>query len=300
MLAPPIYRDVKIDRDLVNGIQLNISVDSSIYTDQDGVFSRYSWGRTKYSKIKITDNGRNIDRYFSYPIGDQDVYEAVAVSYLLNGKGDPKFKYRISKNGELIGDEGLTYNSITTSNRSLDREIIEVWTQAELPNLGGRNLDLNRYYKGLIATDGETLIMPNKYSNIEETPFKDTFIVEQAEPNYKINSMRSKKIGIYKVGHGEVIPCGALKSHMLTSLNITAFEHTQSGKTVYMGNDSSLYADINKAFPIYKMDTADGSLVFLINIYGVNRVVDENLKELGIGYDEIVNKGVRPEHWVRI
>ena len=245
-LTPPIYEQVYLEKESLHHLVLKVGLER--YTSPD-----------KLSYINVDKDGTKVSHFFTKNIGMQDEYQAMAVE--ANGMS---FRYALSRGADRLTDK--TFTSLTCSNRSLDRNLIETWEETYWVT-----------YKGLINTSGKILIDTGRYYNIEETPFRDLFIVKLAK--------RKNKIGIYQVDKGEVIPCGTFSNVRSAVLGIIALKHVESDKEVYLGNDRNIHSEINKAFPIYRLNKlVEGEEVYMVNIYGAWNVIDKhfNLSYVGL------------------
>lgn len=265
-LTPNIYVNVYLERESVNHIYVKVRREM------------YSCKPSDYSIIKIDKEGTTVSHLFANNIGLQEEYQALAISQEANGV----YRYSLGREGVRLTNK--TFTSLTCSNRSIDRGLIEVWEE-----------DVLTVYKGLVNLSGDILIDTGKYGNIEETPFKDIFIVTEAR---RRGRNTEPKIGLYQIGKGEVIPCGTFNNMRLTALSIIAFKHTETGKEMYLGNDRNVHADISKAFPIYKLNkTGVDKEVYMVNVYGAWYTIDRNFGLLPIDLGSI---GVTSTDWVQI
>ena len=265
-LTPNIYENVYIERESVNHINVKVRKKHTRFIQDE------------YSIIRVDKEGTAVSHLFSENIGGQEEYKALAITAKSNGK----YLYALGRNGERLTTK--TFSSFTCSNRSIDRGLIEVWDETVVKN-----------YKGLISLSGTILIDTGKYGDIEETPFRDLFIVTTAMDRW---SKENKKIGIFQLERGEVIPCGAFKEKGLTKLNIITFEHTETGKTMYLGNDRNIHLEIDKAFPIFRLNREDIKEEFyMINVYGVWYTIDRDFNTININIELL---DIKSSDWVRI
>jgi len=92
--------------------------------------------------------------------------------------------------------------------------------------------------------------------------------------------------------------CGTFSNVRSAVLGIIALKHVESDKEVYLGNDRNIHSEINKAFPIYKLNKlVEGEEVYMVNIYGAWNVID---KHFNLSYVDLKALGVKSTDWIKI
>lgn len=262
-LTPNIYEQTYLNTESLNNTLINVRL--GIHRGDVGSNKPNNYNTT----AKFDRYGRNCDYLYIGAIGAQEAYTALAVEDILDyNAGYFKghyFRYKLGKYGDVLSNR--TFTSITCSNRSLDRGLVEVWEETN-----------QLTYKGIMDIGGNLLVPPNKYGNIEETPFKDIFIVYEALKQTYDNTERLVRIGIYQLWNGEVISCGTFNKVRLTKLNIIELTHTELNKQMYLGNDRNIYLKLEEAFEMHQLILGgQRQNIYKINVYGVEYLVDMQL-----------------------
>ena len=194
-----------------------------------------------YDKKKDT-----VDGLYRLSIAGQTKYNGLVVD-IKNGNELVK----LCRYNQIINNK--TFEGFSASNNKIDRGLIQTYSTKR-----------NKTYTGLMDTDGNELIKPDKYDDIEETPFKGIYIC-------KVKSSGTD-VDIVKSGVGVVVT-DRLHKKQLLKLNIISFKDKQTKSECYLGNDGQLHFNLVSAFNIKPYETTNKRYqgLFRINVYGYIR-----------------------------
>ena len=130
-LTPPIYEQVYLEKESLHHLVLKVGLER--YTSY-----QISYHIDKLSYINVDKDGTKVSHFFTKNIGMQDEYKAMAVE--ANGMS---FRYALSRGADRLTDK--TFTSLTCSNRSLDRNLIETWEETYWVTYKRFNKYLERY-----------------------------------------------------------------------------------------------------------------------------------------------------------
>lgn len=245
-IMPPIYRNIKINKQHLNYTDLWVNYNGSRFITQisnDGTrVSRFDLIETEQENVHIVATAFRKEIKANSWIRDVDVFK---LSYELF------YNMNQVTNGE--------YSGIMYKRAYVPFNLVHTFKDG---------------YVGIVSTTGNEIIPCDRYKRIESVGYNGIYLVEDTK----------NKWGIYKEGRGTIVEnCFDSIVTRPTGVPITYLHRQVNNENDWwiVGNTGNVYRECIQAFPLYKLNVI-GIEAYKVNVYGIEYVVDAQFNNIKI------------------